>query len=760
MFYKLTLFVLLLLASISGSANHILTGEITYVPVTGQARTYDITVTLYLTNPALSDQIWLYLSLGDNSPLIKVNRSNGMGVYIPGTTINKSTYTYRYTYTKDGTYNIATAIDIRNYSRTTGIINMPNSGATQMYVSSLLTISPALAPISSPYCSFPPIENGCTNILYKINPGGIDPDQDILRYQLLRCQTANDLNNPVGTFIPGYKFPDELDLSGRTLFTMDSLTGLITWDKPTNPGSYSIAFIIKKYRNGVLIGSVIRDMLVIIAPCANNPPVINKVPNLCVQTGNPISYLITSKDPDNDTLTFTTSGIPYGVTYSPATYTPQVTNIGSTSGNFNWNTNLLNFTKNPYQVYYKVSDTHYGSSLTDVTSNFITLVAPPVKNVNATVFQNGFNVKWDQTVCTQATGYNIYRKIGTSNIVFDSCTMGVSLSSGFSLITTINNQATLIYTDLNNGTGLDPGLNYCYIVTAKFADGAESAPSIPYCSKILPPVITVIQDTISNCLGTGFTVGTNIIRFDNTNQQTTYKWSSSPGLQLSNANNLNVNVKSVSPGLEFLKVVITSGAFVDSAKIYVQNFSNPVAKISLKDLGGTPNSVMFYNNSTNAVNAQWLFSDGTSSKNMDSVMFQFTTNGLFRTHLKVFNSLGCPDTISILFSNYKKGVFMPNAFEPENPNSELNSFRPAAIGLQSYFLGIWDLWGNMIWSSEKLIDTHPAEGWNGSDRKDNKLPSQHYIWRMKATFIDGSVWEGLKDHSGKYHKEGTIFLLR
>ena len=120
--------------------------------------------------------------------------------------------------------------------------------------------------IASTYCSFPPIENGCTNTLYKINPGAIVPDQDILRFQLLRCQTANDLNNPIGTFIPGYKFPDELDPSERTLFSIDFLTGLITWDKPTSPGSYSNAFIIKKYRNGVLIGSVIRDMLVIIAP--------------------------------------------------------------------------------------------------------------------------------------------------------------------------------------------------------------------------------------------------------------------------------------------------------------------------------------------------------------------------------------------------------------------------------------------------------------------------------------------------------------
>lgn len=595
MLHKLLLFFLLLLASISGNASHLRTGEISYIPVPGQPRTYDITVTLYLNNSVNSDQAWIYLFFGDNTPIVQIIRSNGSGQNLPGLSTNKSIYTIRHTYSKDGKYIIYTALDIRNYGRNTGIVNIPNSLDYRMYLSALLTIDSSFPPISSPFLSFPPIDNGCINKTYKINPGAID--QDLLRFQLLRCQTANDLNNPVGIDIPGYKYPNELDPSGRTLFTMDSLTGIITWDKPTMIGEYNIAFKIKKYRNGVMIGYVIRDMQVTIAPCPNNPPVIDRVPNICIQAGTPLTYKITSKDPDNDTLTFTSTGGPYEVAINKATYTPQGTTIGSTTGVFNWNTISIHFTKNPYQVYYKVTDKHFGSSLSDVTSNFITLIAPPVNNVNVTAIQNGFNVKWDQTVCTQATGYNIYRKIGSSNIIIDSCTLGVPANSGFSLIGTITNQTTLVYTDSNNGNGLDPGNNYCYIVTAKFADGAESAPSEPYCS----------------------------------------------------------------------------------------TFTNVV---------------------------------------------------------------------------FEKGIAMPNAFEPENPNSDLNNFRPKAIGIKTYFLGVWDLWGNLIWSSEKLIDTHPAEGWNGCDRKGIKLPSQHYIWRMKATFIDGTVWEGIKDRNGKYHKEGTFYLLR
>jgi PKD repeat protein len=180
------------------------------------------------------------------------------------------------------------------------------------------------------------------------------------------------------------------------------------------------------------------------------------------------------------------------------------------------------------------------------------------------------------------------------------------------------------------------------------------------------------------------------------------------------------------------------------------------------DLNGIPENVIFYNNSTNSVRAEWLI-DGTKSSNFDSVLYTFDKNGYYPIFLTVYNKFDCPDTTTIVFRAVMKGVEMPNAFEPENTNSDLNSFKPKAIGLQTYFLGVWDLWGNLVWSTDKLEDTTPAKPdgeWNGTDSKGNKMPAQNYIWRMKATFIDGTVWKGVKDRFGKFHSEGTFTLLR
>jgi hypothetical protein len=454
--------------------------------------------------------------------------------------------------------------------------------------------------------------------------------------------------------------------------------------------------------------------------------------------------------------------MPYDVAFSPAKYTPDSAGpyIGHTSGTFYWKTDPVHFAKNAYQVYYRVSDSHKGGSLTDIVSNFITITASAVKNVNATPFQRGFNVKWDQSVYPQATGYKIYRKTGVSPFVTDSCTTGVPLSSGFSLIGTINDPTKLSFIDLDKGNGLPSGYTYCYVVTALFDGGAESAPSDPTCSLLMYPFIKIIKDTLINCQWSTITIDSTVIQFINSNQQTTYNWTSTPALQIIQPSQQVPDIKLMETGLQKLKIISTSGIYVDSAFIYIQVNPLPTPKIKLLDLTGWPDSVMFYNRSLNAVSAEWLMPDGTRSSNMDSVLFVFNTNGYYRTYLKVYNSLGCPDTTSILYRVVMKGVAMPNAFEPENKSAELNTFRPLAVGLQTYFLGVWDLWGNLVWSSDKLIDTRPADGWDGTNSKGIKLPAQNYIWRMKATFIDGTVWKGVKDHFGKFHSEGTFNLLR
>jgi hypothetical protein len=461
-------------------------------------------------------------------------------------------------------------------------------------------------------------------------------------------------------------------------------------------------------------------------------------------------------------LELTNWGTPFNVPNSPATFTLTGTNVGSTTGTFNWNTNFSHFQKNPYQAYYKVVDKTTGLSFP--ASNWITILASPVKNVNAdpNVIPRGFKVSWEQSVYSQAIGYNIYRKTGASIVPFDKCTTGVPLNSGYELVNTVSDPTTVSYTDLDKGTGLPSGYTYCYIVTALFADGAESSPSEPTCSLLSYPFIDVIQDALTYCKDNTVNIDESIIKFINADQNTIYNWSSDPGLQLTDADKQQVTVKMLTPGLHVLKIISTSGVYVDEETINIQVNPLPTPKIEYTDLGGVPKqTVIFYNKSINADIAEWDI-DGTKSSDWASATHVFDKNGYYDIKLTVYNSIYlCPVTTTISFRALMKGVEMPNAFEPDNLQyPDLSIFKPMAIGLQTYFLGVWDLWGNLVWSSDKLIGDQPDGGWDGTDSKGRKMPVQNYIWRMKATYIDGTIWKGIKDGNGKFHMEGTFTLLR
>ena len=760
MLRKISLF-LLLLASLSSYASHLRSGEISYQPVPGQPNTYTITVTIYTNTSSQADQASVDIYFSDGPTKLNVLRGNGplvngkyMGVSLPSS-IRLNTYTTTHTYGGSGSYKISVTASNRN----AGILNMTNSSGQAMYIESMISVGSGLKPMSSPVLTFPPIDpGGCANTIYKINPGAVIPITMSCVFFWKHAKGLTDTMFRVISIRMRWTLAETLFLKWIPEVGLSPGTSLQYKEK------YNISFRIEKYRAGILIGYVLRDMQVTIGTCDNRPPALDPIPDICVPAGTTINYKVTSSDADGDPLTFETTGMPYDLTISPAKYTSDSAGPGpyrgATSGTFHWKTDPAHFSKYAYQVYYKVTDSHQGSSLTDIVSNFITITASAVKNVNATVYKRGFNVKWDQSIYPQAVGYNVYRKTGVSPFTADSCTTGIPLNSGYSLVGALNSPATTIYTDLNKGSGLPSGYYYCYVVTARFDGGAESAPSEPTCGLLMYPFINVLQDTLINCQGSTIPIDSTIIQFINANQQTLYSWSASSGLELTNANQQVVSVKLSTTGMHTLKIVSTSGVYVDSAKIYIQVNPLPTPKIKVFDLGGWPDSVMFYNRSINSVRAEWLFHDGTQSSNLDSVLHTFDTNGYYPIKLKVYNSLGCPDTITIIHRVVMKGVAMPNAFEPENPSDKLNTFRPLAVGLQTYFLGIWDLWGNLVWSSDELKDTAPAKGWDGTDSKGRKLPAQNYIWRMTATFIDGVVWKGVKDHFGKFHKEGTLNLLR
>ena len=131
-----------------------------------------------------------------------------------------------------------------------------------------------------------------------------------------------------------------------------------------------------------------------------------------------------------------------------------------------------------------------------------------------------------------------------------------------------------------------------------------------------------------------------------------------------------------------------------------------------------------------------------------------------RIYLKTSNQYGCTDSTSILHETLIKGLFVPNALQPSNLDPLVKIFKPIGIGLKTYHLGIYDIWGNLIWETEKIKDTETEEGWNGQTQSGKDLPQGVYVWRITATFIDGTSWKGMKQADNKTRTEGTITLIR
>jgi gliding motility-associated-like protein len=110
-----------------------------------------------------------------------------------------------------------------------------------------------------------------------------------------------------------------------------------------------------------------------------------------------------------------------------------------------------------------------------------------------------------------------------------------------------------------------------------------------------------------------------------------------------------------------------------------------------------------------------------------------------------------------------KGLWVPNAFSPTNPNGAVKLFKPVGINLKSYVIEVFDTWGNLLWTSDKLDDNgSPAEGWNGTFNG-NLVQQDVYLWKARAIFKDGSIWHGsdVGDNTNIPQKtSGTVTLIR
>ena len=156
---------------------------------------YEITLISYTftPSPANAYRDWLTIHWGDGT-------SNDIQRIVMTPLADDITYN-KYVGTHDFPGAATYTISCEDPNRNGGILNIPNSINTPLYIYSVLTINPFLGYDNSPVLLNPPVDNACVHQIFYHNPGAYDADGDSLSYKLVPCRGA------LGQVIPGYTYP-------------------------------------------------------------------------------------------------------------------------------------------------------------------------------------------------------------------------------------------------------------------------------------------------------------------------------------------------------------------------------------------------------------------------------------------------------------------------------------------------------------------------------------------------------------------------
>ena len=470
----LLIFGLLFCFAFTAKATHQRAAEITYTWLGGNAYEFTLTCFTYTPSPAGLQRDSLLVQWGD-----------GTEEYIPrvvlqnlGDDYTLNVYKKIHNFSSSGTYTISMEDANRNY----GVVNVPNSVMVPMHIETELVINPFLGYNNSVQLLNAPVDKGCVGKLYLHNPSAYDPDGDSLSYKLVNCKGLD------GVDVPGYTFPQ-----ASQLFDIDPMTGELRWDAPVMQGEYNVAFMVEEWRHGIKIGSVIRDMQILISVCDNDLPEIQCDEQYCLLAGQQLEFLISASDPDGDNVTLTASGAPLELSVSPAILNPESAFGLNPQMEFLWNTSYVHIRNTPYQLVIHAKDDATPVSLTNLKTVSINVMGPKVQNLVAEVHGHDAILSWTAYPCSNAVALLVYRKAGCDGYEPDVCETGIR--AGYQLLATLNGATATTYTDHD----LPQGVAYEYRVLAQFPDGALSIVSDAACVEMKndSPLMThVTNDSI------------------------------------------------------------------------------------------------------------------------------------------------------------------------------------------------------------------------------------------------------------------------
>jgi gliding motility-associated-like protein len=180
--------------------------------------------------------------------------------------------------------------------RNAAITNIATPASSTFYI--YATLNNTIAPCNnSPTFSNKPVPFACLGQQFCFNHGAYDADGDSLVYSLI-----TPYQNATTTVTYNTPFSSTNPLSSSPPVSFNTATGDICMT-PTNLEVTVMAVLVQEYRNGVLIGTVERDIQITVLNCNNNLPTltgINGTNNFSatVCAGQQLCFFINSADPD------------------------------------------------------------------------------------------------------------------------------------------------------------------------------------------------------------------------------------------------------------------------------------------------------------------------------------------------------------------------------------------------------------------------------------------------------------------------------
>ena len=530
---------------------------------------------------------------------------------------------------------------------------------------------------NSPIFSNTPVPFVCIGSPYCFNNGAVDPDGDSLAYKLVTPTIGPNPGDTVN-YVPGYSPTDPI--TSTPGLSLDPVTGDICMT-PTQLEVTVMQVQIEEWRNGVLIGTVERDIQIRVIDCLvpNNLPSVNGINGTGVFTASICagdSFCFFTESIDLDTSQTLTMSWNAGITDATFNISPGPRPVG----NFCWLPDSSDISTAPHCFTLTITDdncpflgsqvfsfciTVFGYLSTNTTSQDVSCLGDCDGQATINVIDGvpPFTYLWDDplnqgtptanNLCPNNYNVTITDSLGCSS------TQPVTVGSPTALAITIDSTA-ITCNGLGNGTGTvsasggNGGYNYLwnstpnqiaptatnltsgtYTVTVTDIEGCDTSASITI---IEPPTLSTTISNFTDVLCNGMNNGNATITINGGTTPYSVLWDAA-------ASNQTTNTASGLTAGNYSVVVTDSNNCVDSTSVTINEptvLSTSISNlININCFGGNDGSA-----TVNALGGTTPYSflwDPSTGNQTDSTA---TTLFVGSYGVLVTDSNGCTDSVA------------------------------------------------------------------------------------------------------------------